>query len=107
MTYTFKSKATGEVLMLRADAERVLAAMGLAPAPQGIVEPVAMPAAMASIDLAMAREESSQARANTIAHGGDLSDTDEGTISLRQRAWPLLEMMKRAQAEAEPVVWGV
>jgi hypothetical protein len=107
MTYTFKSKVTGEVLMLRADAERVLAAMGLPAAPQGIIEPAAMPAAIAAIDLAMAREESSQPRANTVAHGSDGSDSDETAVSLRQRAWPLLEMMKRAQAEAEPVVWGV
>ena len=107
MTYTFTSKVTGEVLMLRADAEKVLAAMGLSTAAQGIIEPAAMPAAMAKVELAMTREESSQARADTVAHGSDLSDADAAAVSLRQRAWPLLEMMKRAQAEAEPVVWGV
>jgi hypothetical protein len=107
MTITFTSKVTGEVLMLRADAEKVLAAMGLPTAAKGIIEPAAMPAALARIELAMTREESSQPRADTVAHGGDLSDTDEAAVSLRQRAWPLLEMMKRAQAETEPVVWGV
>jgi hypothetical protein len=107
MTTTFTSKVTGEVLMLRADAEKVLAAMGLSTATKGIIEPAVMPAALARIELAMTREESSQPRADTVAHGGDLSNTDEAAVSLRQRAWPLLEMMKRAQAEAEPVVWGV
>lgn len=107
MTYTFKSKAAGDVLMLRADAQRVLTAMGLAAPPQGIIEPAAMPAAIAAIDAAMAREESSQPRADTVARGADDAASDSESVSLRQRAWPLLEMMKRAQAEAEPVVWGV
>lgn len=107
MTYTFKSKVTGEVLMLRADAEKVLAAMGLSTAARGIIEPPAMPAAMAAIELAMTREESSQPRVDTVAHGSDEADSGEAAVSLRQRAWPLLEMMRRAQAEAEPVVWGV
>jgi hypothetical protein len=29
------------------------------------------------------------------------------TVTLRQRAWPLVEMMKRAQLEKANIVWGV
>ncbi len=41
------------------------------------------------------------------APGGD----DDGTpradrVSLRQRVWPMVEMMKRALAAKEPIVWG-
>jgi hypothetical protein len=28
-------------------------------------------------------------------------------VTLRQRAWPLVEMMKRAHAEDQDIVWGV
>ena len=28
-------------------------------------------------------------------------------VSLRQRAWPLVEMMKRSQAAGADIVWGV
>ena len=28
-------------------------------------------------------------------------------VALRQRLWPLVEMLRRAQAAGEPVVWGV
>ena len=28
-------------------------------------------------------------------------------VSLRQRVWPMVEMLRRAQAADEPVVWGV
>ena len=28
-------------------------------------------------------------------------------VTLRQRAWPLVEMMKRSMAEKADIVWGV
>jgi hypothetical protein len=28
-------------------------------------------------------------------------------IALRRRLWPMVEMIRRAQAADEPVVWGV
>jgi hypothetical protein len=27
-------------------------------------------------------------------------------VSLRQRVWPMVEMMKRAAAEKQPITWG-
>ena len=32
---------------------------------------------------------------------------DGNDVSLRQRAWPFVEMMKCAQAADVPIVWGV
>ena len=29
------------------------------------------------------------------------------SVSLRQRVWPMIEMLRRAHAAGEPVVWGV
>jgi hypothetical protein len=28
-------------------------------------------------------------------------------VGLKQRVWPMVEMMKRAHAAGEPIVWGV
>ncbi len=37
----------------------------------------------------------------------DVPASDEDEVSLRQRAWPVVEMLKRALAADTPVVWGV
>lgn len=107
MSYRFQSKATGDVLMLDADADRVLRAMGLIPAAQGILPPAAMPAAIDAIEAAIARDESQVAPTQAVAASADSDASDHPDISLHQRAWPLLEMMRRAHAEGEAIVWGV
>ena len=102
MIYKFKSKATGDVIMLGPNGDQILRVMGREPAPKGIIEPADMAGAIAAIEAAIAAEE-----APGDEEDGD--DTQKGprAVSLRQRAWPLVEMMKRAQAAGEPIVWGV
>jgi xanthine dehydrogenase iron-sulfur cluster and FAD-binding subunit A len=109
MMYKFQSKATGDVLMAGPSGDAVLRAMGIAPARQGIVEPAAMPAAMRALEAAIEGDESARARIEVTsdAMNDDGAPPSDGEVSLRQRAWPLVEMMKRAQAEGVPVVWGV
>lgn len=102
MTYRFRSKASGDVLMLESDGVALLRAIGIAPAPQGILEPQRLPAALRAVEEALARDE---ARPSEPAAG--TGDDDGEAVSLRQRAWPLLEMMKRAHEAGEPIVWGV
>ncbi len=48
MLYKFKSKATGDVIMLGPNGDALLRALGRTPAPKGIVEPADMPAAIAA-----------------------------------------------------------
>ncbi len=50
----------------------------------------------------MAADEA--ARKEAAAEGGRPASGDG--ISLRQRAWPMVEMMKRSQAERADIVWG-
>jgi hypothetical protein len=39
--------------------------------------------------------------------GGDGEATPTvDRVSLRQRVWPMVEMIKRALAAREPIVWG-
>lgn len=107
MIYKFKSKAAGDVIMMGPSGDHVLRVIGKQPAPQGIIEPSAMPAAMRAIEQAIVDEENArkQAEADAAAEGRTITSRD--VITLRQRAWPLLEMMKRAHAADEDIVWGV
>jgi hypothetical protein len=105
MIYKFKSKATGDLIMLGANGDELMRLMGREPAAQGIVQPADMPAALQALQAAIAAQEAAAAAA---AADGDAQDAQGPRgVSLRQRAWPLIEMLRRAQAADEPVVWGV
>jgi hypothetical protein len=97
MIYKFKSKASGDVIMLGANGDQILRVIGREPAARGIIEPAAMPAAIAALEAAVAAEDATAA------------DDDESpkSISLRRRAWPVLDMLRRALGEEQPIVWGV
>jgi Domain of unknown function (DUF1840) len=95
MLYTFKSGATGDLLMTGPLGDQMLGLIGREPAARGIVPPAALPAAIQALEQAVAAEEGST----------DVPEHD--AISLRQRAWPLVEMFKRAQQAQVAVVWGV
>jgi hypothetical protein len=107
MIYKFKSKAAGDVIMMGPSGDQVLRIIGKQPAPKGIIEPPDMPAAIAAIERAIVDEENArkQAEADAVAEGKTLPPRE--AVSLRQRAWPLVEMMKRAHADGKEIVWGV
>jgi Domain of unknown function (DUF1840) len=92
--YKFKSKAAGDVIMLGPNGDQLLRLIGREPVGKGIVEPDAMAAAIVALQQAVASDEAQRSE-----------PTRE--VSLRQRVWPMVEMMKRAQAAREPIVWGV
>ena len=106
MIYKFQCKATGDVLMLGPVGDEVLRAIGIAPAARGIIEPAGMSAAIEAIEAAVARDDMALGPSGSAAREGE-AQPGEGGVSLRQRAWPLAEMMKRARAVGEPIVWGV
>jgi hypothetical protein len=100
MIYKFRSKATGDVIMLGPNGDQLLRLLGREPAPKGIIEVDAMPAAVATLEAAVAAEEARR------AEGGADDDGTKG-ITLRQRVWPMVDALKRAHKAGEPVVWGV
>jgi hypothetical protein len=104
MIYKFRSKAAGDVVMLGANGDQLLRALGREPAAQGIIEVAARPAAIAALERAVADEE-----ARGADEGDDAGDEPHATrgIGLRQRVWPMVEMLRRSQAAGEPIVWGV
>ena len=100
MIYKFKSNATGDLIMTQPVGDRVLSLIGKSPAPQGIIEVDQMAAAVSALEAAVAAE-----RPNPANDGDDASPRAD-TVSLRQRVWPMVDMLKRALAEKQPITWG-
>lgn len=98
MIYKFKSPATGDLIMLGPQGDQLLRLLGREPAARGIIEPGQMADAMAALQAAIAAEEASPA---------PVDDDQPAPVGLRQRLWPMIEMLRRAQQAREPVVWGV
>ncbi len=104
MIYKFRSKAAGDVIMLAPGGDAVLRIIGKEPAAKGIIETAAMPAAIKAIEQAVAADEA----ARKSPDPDDEAKPGKGDgVTLRQRAWPLLEMMKRSHAAGVDIVWGV
>jgi len=104
MIYKFRSKASGDLIMLGPHGDQVLRLLGRDPAPTGIIEPADLPAALAALQGAIAVE--AEPAAGTGRDDRDEADAPRA-VALRQRVWPMIEMLRRAQAAAVAVVWGV
>ena len=100
--YKFKSKATGDLIMLGPNGDQLMRLIGREPALKGIIEVAAMPDVIHLLEAAVAEEEAARQA------DGDRDETAaERRVGLRQRVWPMVEMLKRAHQAAQPVVWGV
>ncbi len=107
MLYKFKSKAAGDLIMLEPNGRQVLQIIGKDPGPKGIIEPAQMGAAVQALESAIAKDEAQQKQADDQAQAkGEKAVRSEG-ISLRQRAVPFVDMLRRAEKEGEDIVWGV
>jgi len=107
MIYKFKSKAAGDVIMMGPAGDDVLRLIGKAPAAKGIIEVAAMAAAMSALEQAVAADDAARAQAEKEAAAEGRRLAPHQGVSLRQRAWPLAEMLKRSMAEDADIVWGV
>lgn len=107
MIYKFKSKAAGDLIMTAPVGDAILRILGKEPAATGIIEPDAMPAAMHALEAAIAAEEQARAQAEAEARAEGRQLPPREAVTLRQRAWPMVEMLKRAHAAKAEIVWGV
>ncbi len=111
MLFKFKSQATSDLIMLEADARRLLKIiLGDDPA-KGIVPFAALPRAIAALESAVAQDELDRKhrtdKAQTLISGEGDESVPLNTVSLAQRAAPLLKLLKRCLSEESDVVWGV
>ncbi|OIQ88325.1 hypothetical protein GALL_298080 [mine drainage metagenome] len=108
MLYKFKSQADSDLFMNQGPAERILAIIGKDPGPKGIIEPADMPQAIARLEAAVVEDE--KFRSERAANGetaGSAASSGSQAITLHQRAWPFLQLLKRSLEADKPIVWGV
>jgi hypothetical protein len=113
MLYKFKSKATGDLIMLEPQGKHILKLIGKEPGAKGIILPNEMLAAIDALNAAVVQEELTIQAAKDASKGegedGSPAPKNEGarSISLKQRVVPFIDMLRRAHAEDKEVVWGV
>ena len=108
--YKFKSRVTGDLIMLEPNGRQILKILGKND-PQslakGILTPPQMSAAIASLEAAVAQDEDLRKQREADAlEKGEPPPRSEG-ISLRQRATPFIAMIQRCQQADVDIVWGV
>jgi hypothetical protein len=100
MLFTFRSKACAEFYMLGSHAAILLDLIGKPAAATGIITTEQLPEAIAAIEAAIGR-----------APAPTPPDDDEGVrdlprdVGLAQRAWPLLDMLRKARSKGADVIW--
>ncbi len=113
MLYKFKSKATGDLIMLEPQGKQILKLIGKEAGAKGIILPSEMRAAIDALQAvveqeALAIQEAKDATPKAEQQAETSSAVDgPRTISLKQRVVPFIDMLRRAHAEDKEVVWGV
>jgi hypothetical protein len=101
--YKFKSKAAGDVIMLGPNGDQVMRIVGREPAPKGIFEVDHMPRLIAALEQAVAADDAARKQA---AEDEEAAPGKGDGVTLRQRVWPLVEMLRRCHAAREVITWG-
>lgn len=107
MPVIFKSKATGNLLMVNAHAEALLATLGKTAREPGILQVHEMPRALLVLHGLPDDAEPPGTPPPRDDDDREARDQLEAWVSPRKRAWPLVRMIETAQAAGEPIVWGV
>jgi thiamine pyrophosphate-dependent acetolactate synthase large subunit-like protein len=110
MLYKFKSKVTGDIIMLEPQGRQILTIWGRDAASleqPGILLPADIPAALEALNAAVAQDEAKRTQAARAAQEEPDNTAQPQGVSLRQRAVPLIDMLQRSLKEDKEIVWGV
>ncbi|HQR19930.1 MAG TPA: DUF1840 domain-containing protein [Burkholderiaceae bacterium] len=107
----FRSKAAGEIFMFAETARRIFEIVGRSEAARGVITAEQVPDALQRLVAAVELERADIKAAAAAADQKDRRGADEpaaaAPISLGQRAFPLIEMLRAAQKKKVDVTWGV
>lgn len=107
MIYRFTCKAAGDVIVPGSFGDQLLRIIGKEPSATGILAVAAMPAALQALAKAIVQDGRHRLQTTPIDPGRRSAFQDEDEeVSLRQRVWPIQEMLQRAIDDDEPVVWS-
>lgn len=110
MLFKFKSQCASDLIMLEPDARALLKVMLGDDPIKGIVLAQDLPEAMGRLEAAMALDSANRHATND---DDDLNMAQEETgaieslVNFSQRSAPMVQMLKRCQAEKADLVWGV
>ena len=105
--YRFKSRETGDLVMLRPHGKRLLEILGKDPESPGVLLPEDIPRAIEAIRAAVVAEEAEQRRQREQAAANGEPEPQFESVSLRMRSSPFIEMLERCLSARVEVVWGV
>jgi len=100
---TFKTKAYSNITMFGDVAVRLLELMGLSGHVPGAISAEDIPGAVSRLRGAL---DALDGREGPDDAGGEEEKAEEGRVSLRRRAWPLIELLEAAAVRGEYVVWS-
>lgn len=104
--YRFKSRETGDLVMLQQHGQRMLEILGKDPSGPGIIQPAEMTGAVQAIRTAVAADDAARQK-QQVDEDGTEEDTPTDTVSLRMRSAPFIEMLQRCETAGVEIVWGV
>ena len=108
MLYKFKSRATADLIMLEPHGRRLLQIVGkYGDDRRGILRPAEMAPAVALIEAAIEEDDARRRASDAERQSQGKDPSRDESVSLRQRARPFIEMLRRAEAAGHDVVWGV
>ncbi len=105
--YRFKSRETGDLVMLRPHGKRLLEILGKDPDVPGVLLPDDIPRAIEAIRAAVVAEEAEQKRLAEEADARGEAQPEADSVSLRMRSVPFIEMLERCMKAKVEVTWGV
>ena len=103
----FRSKVAGDIVMFAENARRIFEIIGRPESARGVITAEQVPDALNRLTAAVDEEKAQQ----TAASGNDEADGGTGVpqargVTLSQRAFPLLEMLRAAQRKNADITWG-
>jgi Domain of unknown function (DUF1840) len=96
----FRSRAASQIIMLAHDAEILLTLLGKCPGERGVIKAHDISEAIRTLRQAILAQGDEDVPAN--------KEVDSPyTVGLRQRAFPLMQMLQAAQERQVDVTWGI
>ena len=108
MLVTFHSPAAGDVVMFGDIAVQLIQLMGQSGKVPGALQPEDLPQAIRLLKTAVEDHSSSDTDVNSInesENNDEIEDNDELRVSLRNRSFPLIQLLEAAEREEVQVVW--
>lgn len=106
----FRSRAAGEIFMFAETAHRIFQILGRKDAERGVITTEQVPGALAALEAAVEEEKAQLKAAESAGEEADREGRDgsgQRAITLGQRAFPLLEMLRAARKMGVEVTWGI